>query len=188
MTDRPHMDERVDEALSPVGRRRRDAMLIEAQREMARLHRGRRRRRIAARWTAAIGLALAGTWFIHHALRNADPVSTVATGDHEAPPLTQSTRDRDGMPSNADDAIEPASNVRMIASTPVRRSVIVRTDAAVLDRAVMPGQSDIRTEWLDDNTLLDLLASLGRPSGLIRIGDEVQLTADVADRPGESRF
>lgn len=62
----------------------------------------------------------------------------------------------------------------------------IGTDPALLARAEAPS-TPIRSEWLDDEALLTLLASIGRPAGLVRSGGMAWLTADVTDRlPGQS--
>jgi hypothetical protein len=39
----------------------------------------------------------------------------------------------------------------------------------------------LRTEVIDDDALLDELAAIGRPTGLIRAAGSVRLTARIAD-------
>ena len=66
---------------------------------------------------------------------------------------------------------------------PVVDLIIVHTDPTVLARYTPRPQS--RTERLNDDALLAHLASINRPTGLIRMGGEVRLTANVVDPPRE---
>jgi hypothetical protein len=72
------------------------------------------------------------------------------------------------------------------ADTPAVDVRIVRTDPAVLDRYVAePGS---RAIIIDDEALLNELALIGQPAGLIRMGNRIWLTADVVggeDEDGE---
>jgi len=63
----------------------------------------------------------------------------------------------------------------------------VRTDPSALVAASTPTHpSTTVIEILDDRRLLDYLASVGRPTGLIRTRDRVRLTRDVTDPLPES--
>lgn len=65
--------------------------------------------------------------------------------------------------------------------TEPRHSIItiVRTDPNILERYALPPTSKIET--ISDEILLNSLASLGRPTGLIRYDGRVRLTNDVTD-------
>jgi len=88
----------------------------------------------------------------------------------------------------------PAPDSRMVVEKPEPAPgvsiEIVRTDPSVLQRFAARPTS--RTVLLDDEALLDELAAMDRPAGLIRSGGRVWLTADVVDarldraRPPES--
>ena len=71
---------------------------------------------------------------------------------------------------------------RIVAEAAPRSTVeIIRTDPGVLDRyAARPAT---RVRIIDDDELLAELAAMNRPAGLIRMGGEVRLTADVVDPP-----
>lgn len=61
----------------------------------------------------------------------------------------------------------------------------VRDDASVLQRyGVTPAPLPAEI-WVGDRQLVELLASAGRPTGLIRAPGRVVLTADVVDELGE---
>lgn len=64
----------------------------------------------------------------------------------------------------------------------LRHSIItiVRTDPNILERYALPPTSKIET--ISDEILLNSLASLGRPTGLIRYDGRVRLTKDVTDK------
>ena len=87
-------------------------------------------------------------------------------------------------------AREPATDsppmVKAPEPAPKTSIVFVRTDPSVLQRFAARPTS--RTVLLDDEALLDELAAMNRPAGLIRVGDRVWLTADVVDaRPDRAR-
>jgi len=142
------------EGLSPAGAARRDTMLRLLQGEVVR--RGRRRRFARVAIAAAIPAiaAAAGIW--------AYRAGTVPPG---APPA-EVVRPAPEVPAPAapPEPVEPASR-------PLRIEV-VRDDPTVVDRA-----------RIGDGELLALLASAGRPSGLIRAGGVVIVT----DTPSRSR-
>ena len=79
----------------------------------------------------------------------------------------------------------PATHLPRVAETPKPAAdasiEIVRTDPSVLQR--FAARTTSRAILLDDEALLDELAAMGRPAGLIRSGDRVWLTADVIDQP-----
>jgi hypothetical protein len=60
---------------------------------------------------------------------------------------------------------------------PAARITIVHTDRTVLSRYAAAPPSRVRL--LDDEALLDDLAAIGRPAGLIRSGGRAWLTANV---------
>lgn len=63
----------------------------------------------------------------------------------------------------------------------------VRTDPGALVAASTPMHpSTTAIEILDDRRLLDLLASIGRPAGLVRSGGRTWLTREVTDPLPES--
>jgi len=87
-------------------------------------------------------------------------------------------------------ARRPSADTPILADAPTPASKIsieiVRTDPSILDRFAARPTS--RAVLLDDEALLDELAAMGRPTGLIRVGDRVWLTADVVDaRPDRAR-
>lgn len=66
-------------------------------------------------------------------------------------------------------------------ATESRHSIItiVRTDPDILERYVM--RPSFKIETISDETLLASLASIGRPTGLIRYDGRVMLAKDVTD-------
>ena len=89
-----------------------------------------------------------------------------------APPVVL----EDGGGSSLDALREPSPEI-----FEPRHSVItiVRTDPNILERYV--SRSSSMVEQLSDETLLAMLASLGRPTGLIRYDGRVRLTTNVTD-------
>ncbi len=69
---------------------------------------------------------------------------------------------------------------------PVRRNMdleVVETHAGILERYVVTSPPVSPESFLDDDSLLALLAAANRPTGLIRIGQQVFLTAGVTGEP-----
>lgn len=150
--------------LTKSGRERRDAMLSELTQAMERVQARRARRRRAAT-TAMVILLSAGV------------VYTIADSDRAL--------DRNGEQSRhdvaANDTRANSQDSEPIAA-PARDSSIriVRTDRTVLDRyRANPTRSHVQT--LSDDELLDTLARLDRPVGLIRMEGRTMLTGLVAD-------
>lgn len=69
---------------------------------------------------------------------------------------------------------------RRPAAPPVSAIVRVATDPGVLTR-LAPTSGGVTVERVSDDVLLRTLSAIGRPVGLVREGDRVALTADVAD-------
>jgi hypothetical protein len=166
-----------NEPLTPIGERRRQAMLTELTGYMERVHHGRRLRRRGA--ALAVLLALSAVIAVAAMSgRNGPPPKTIAgdlpTGTH---------------PAEITIPDEPASLINV---------AIVKSDPAIVDkyRATVTTYTNIRVERLDDETLLSELAAMGRPAGLISMEGKTYLTADVSDEalrdqqlnqaPGES--
>jgi len=143
---------------TPTGRRKQE-MLAGLLTE---LESGRRRRTARRRATGALAaVALVATGVI---------VATLVAPTPVAPPPIAAT----GAPS-IDIAI-----VRTDASAVA--SMVVRTDPEALARATAPDpRSTVLVQRIGDDELLAVLASAGRPTGLIRTGDRVILTEDVVE-------
>ncbi len=159
--------------LTPDGRARRDAMRA----DLARLVDRRRRRRLAGRTmvgvTAILLLAVGAVWMI--------PAAQVTPPDVvvDATPATPSRIIRVATDGVVVD--------RLRASTGGALARLRVTDApGALDRwRADPGPS--RIVYLSDDGLVDMLARLDRPAGIIRSGGEVHLTAAVVDPPPPDR-
>jgi hypothetical protein len=149
----PHTDDPITRALSPEGVERRDAMLASLMADMRRVHARRRARRLTV-FAAAPALLMAIALFA--ALRMLTPAPT---------PLT--TGRVDGA---ADAPTVPATSER-----PAATIEFVRTS----DGNQQSGAASIIL--IDDDQLLDTLASINRPTGLVRAGGRVWLTSAVAD-------
>ena len=133
------------------------ALLREVEARRTRRERGRR-------WAGAAALLLVAPAAMFTAMRSATPLGIG--------PQTFIAR----KPS------EPANAIQFIRTTAGQlASWSVRTDPAALARSEAR-LAPIQPEWLDDDALLRLLASIGRPTGIVRTGGRVWLTADVADR------
>lgn len=86
----------------------------------------------------------------------------------------------------AQTASAPAIAVESVLTTngPLE-SWSVRTDPTFLGLAEARS-APIQPEWLDDDALLTLLASIGRPTGIVRTRGRAWLTPDVTDPiPGQ---
>lgn len=154
--DSQHSDMQDMETDNPRQRIRDD--LITAMR--AHHHRRRFRRRSLA---TVILVICAGT------------LAYFTFGRDNVTPAPQFVRDVEG--GSALDAHREASPEKTVP----RRSIItiVRTDPNILERYVSHTPS--KFESMSDETLLASLASLGRPTGLIRYDGRVRLTANVTD-------
>ena len=148
------MSDQQTDLLSPAGQDRREAMLDELVEAMERRHSRRRTRRRAL--TAGTGV------FVLFALLWLALPGLLAPGD------------KPQVKDQLDDARIPDP------ITPPRCTVaIVPTDPGILKRyRAEPTGAVVR---MDDGLLLQTLASINRPAGLIRMGDRVLLSAPVTD-------
>lgn len=112
---------------------------------------------LAAMVTIALGVTLMARWSI----APPTPSAPIAI----APPLPAA-----------------APTIETIRTSPAALAAwSIATDSTVLARATTP-TAPTNLERLDDEQLLDLLASIGRPAGIVRSGGKTWLTADVAYR------
>jgi hypothetical protein len=149
--------------LSDTGRERRDRMLDELLGEVQRVHRGRRVRRraaIIAIPAILIAVTIAWQWL---------PLSHV--GEADSNPVARVPPENPG--SRSDPAIVPPS-VAVVS--------VVRTSENVLDR--YRASSRPHAHALTDDELLETLAALDRPTGIVRAGERVWLTRPVSDDSG----
>lgn len=63
---------------------------------------------------------------------------------------------------------------------------VVHTDPSVIDRYAYSA-SDSTVTWIDDQQLLQELAALGRPAGIVRMNGRAWLTMDVTDDVQDER-
>ncbi len=155
------MNSTPEERLSAAGEKRRDAMLGELVQVVDRTHRNRQTRRALV--AAASGVALIGIAV------NLIPVPPGDAGTSDRMVLT--------MPSPSPDL--PPTVTPPAATTPACITQRVQTDPAILDRYRAAPLRLIKR--IDDRTLLETLASINRPAGIIRYGDRVALTHPVDD-------
>jgi len=152
----PHDRSGANATLSESGRRRRDAMLTGLQDEVVRSARRRRRRRRLGAGAAALGLLVAGGVII----------ATLSP------------------PPAADNGVRSGAEGR--SARPERARIVVRrvqTDAGIASRVRAAGVASVPVHSVSDAVLLETLAELGRPAGLVRTPERVWLTADVTDEP-----
>lgn len=148
--------------LSPEGQSRRDAMLSDMLRLVNVTRARRRRRRQAA--SAATMLVLA--------------IALIRVGQY-AGPIDRHAENRDAGGRGPAHAMSTGVLVERVADSGVHLTERIRDDATIVERF----QSDTprRIIWLDDEGLLAELASMRRPSGLVRYGGQIRLTAAVTD-------
>ncbi len=152
------MSDRNCEPLSSAGVARREAMLDELNKVMERTHRNRRAlRRIAATGGSACLMLLL--------IRLAFPGTSNPT---DTPRIVE---DATGAPG----VVEPVESAQRRGCV----TVIVQTDESILERYRAKPTS--RTVLMDDRMLVQTLASIDRPAGVIRFGDTIRLTGPVTD-------
>lgn len=146
-------DTRVDIELTPVGQRRREAMLEELIRTMRTVHRRRWiRRGLAFASLPALALgAVAALWLARNEVK---PSAPLLVHQNDAPKVASPRRS--------------ASTIVRVQSDP---SLLERYRAASRHHAIV----------LDDDSLLAALDALNRPAGIIRTASGAWLTRPVAD-------
>ncbi|MCP4250445.1 MAG: hypothetical protein GY778_25665 [bacterium] len=150
------MNEPLDESLSPEGNARREAMVGPLVEVMRHTHRSRRRRRrvLAGGGTLAVLFVV---------LKLTLPGGMTPQNDRQV-------ADNTGNVNSGADAV---SNPRACVTE------IIQTDETVRERfRAAPVR---RVAMITDRMLVDDLFAVGRPAGLIRMGNEVRLTAPVTD-------
>jgi hypothetical protein len=149
--------ERHDQ-LSELGRARRDAMLGELVGVMQQHHRQRKLRRSVAAIGATVLLVACGLYYAASANSNM-----------------------------------PAAPARIVQHEPVEETAPLPSPAVVVRIARVETQPGIAERYraeasnivvaIDDTELLETLQRYDRPTGLVRMGGEVFLTASVVDQP-----
>ncbi|MCK4872116.1 MAG: hypothetical protein KAS72_05280 [Phycisphaerales bacterium] len=151
------MNNTLDEnQLTPAGQRRRNAMLDGLMDDMRSVHRVRRARRCAT----AVSLAAVCCFAV---IAVATRTTTTPTTPTTSGPIATDTPDP--TPSMTRDAR------------------IVRTNPSIMERYAVRNHrlTSITVEHLSDEALLDALAAMGRPAGIIRMEGKTTLSADVTD-------
>jgi hypothetical protein len=150
------MSEPEAERLSPAGQARREAMLDELLEVVKRTQRARRLRRRATVIGGCAGLVL---------------LFVVFTWPGAPGPAPQVANLSTGQPTD----------VRLVEAPrpPACITSVVETDVSVLARYRAVPQPVVAR--MDDRMLVQTLASIGRPAGLIRFGDDVRLSRPVTD-------
>lgn len=178
------MTESANEALSRAGEMRREAMLDDLLDVMARTQRARRTRRRTIAATATICVSVLAVWVVgpFSGVDSNERVSPIAdNGLGRDPTTTKFAPAPHAIGTNL--AGDPGHLQRRVAPpAPVNRAVVirtVRTDPSIVER--YRATSVDRAVRLDDEALIDTLASIHRPAGLIRFGDRVALSAPVTD-------
>ncbi len=154
-----HPDSASGMALSPHGAVRRERMLGELTRDMRQVHQVRRRRRNVAIVAAPLLLTIV----VGLLLRNLG---------------TSPNHPGSGPIVKGPDLLAPAPPIELVS--PAAVITIVRTTAPTPDQLIARSDGAI-VQALSDSELLDTLAALHRPAGLVRAGDRTWLTRSVAD-------
>ena len=151
-----------DEPLSSAAQARREAILTLAIEAMtSHRRRLRRRRRITAGGAGVLALLCAALI----AVRLANPSHRSASAPQKIAGIEAPADHPDPTTDIAHD-----SNFR-----------IVRTDSSATDRYIVRTPKPI--EHLSDDELVQLLAVINRPAGVIHVDGRVQLTARIVDDP-----
>ena len=170
MNDAPRDD------LSAMGQSRREDMLGELVESMDTLH---RRRRIRRRVGTGVGFGIAALALVVFAGPSIFRSEPVRVADIQPDLIVEpGGRDLNGSPG------------RMVIEIIQTRPEIVaqyapRLSAPIHVQHVSPGLTS-SVEVIGDQRLLQMLAQMGRPAGLVRADDKVWLTAPVTDAELES--
>ena len=172
-------DPTITEPLSAHGRYRRENMLAELDREMAK---HRRRRRIAQRATLAslIILPLIATAMLLNHNGTTGPIGespepvVASTETHEELITTNS------LPTNATASftIDRYSSERSLQHSKI---VLTSTSSTVEQWMAAGTSAGSMIEVIDDDELLRTLNAINRPTGLIRTAERTWLTRPVTD-------
>lgn len=168
-----HSQEQEHEQLSEQGLARREALLSTLQERVVVEGRRRRRRRAAGR-IAVGGVGLAAIAIVVGILMNQPSGSRsagprIASGPVESPGVPSSEGGRDFADADADVAADGPLIAR------------VETDASVVDRFRVDRRARVSEFAISDEALLDSLAAMGRPAGMVKSEGRVWLTASVTD-------
>lgn len=159
------MSEPNSARLSPEGQARREAMLDELVGVLKHTHTVRRRRKriVTAGACACLALLVA---------------RLIVPDGLDKPEHTRIMADKaDPVPAVA--PRPPAAETGMSARPRVCVAKAVSTDPKILDR--YRAEPTGRIARMNDRMLVNALASINRPAGLIRFGSRARLTAPVSD-------
>ncbi len=169
------MNERHPESLSEEGLRRREAMLGTLLSEIDSTQAARRKRRRVSSTLALIIVVVVAARFtlplVERTVERGQPIVELRP-DNASEPLPIG-RDRAG-------AVAPRVVVTVVRGAHTTRVLFVDSDPTIVARYAPRLPVGI-IRILDDRALLDTLASIDRPAGLIRMGDQVRLTRPVSD-------
>lgn len=165
------MTSNPDNHLSPLGHQRRAEMLDHLICEMRSLHRRRRnRRRIAAVALPMLAIAVTSVMWQGSSMfqqQQSKQSPRVAHHDSSPAPLEMSA-----TPSHPATPAQPAPHLYVTFAP-------IQTDPDIVQRYRATPPSIV--EIIDDATLAETLAEIGRAAGVIRVADRVWLTQDVTD-------
>lgn len=170
------MMEQDKHALSPEGRQRREAMLDELLDHVDRRRTTRiTRRRVA--WIVSVlvvgVLCVRMAWWPDGGANGSRDRIVDATGGDAAQGVNGS--DGGGL-----EAVEPGSLAQVVTRRQPRDVIFVESDPAVLER-YRTQEAPGLVRRVDDLGLIESLAAINRPAGLIRIGDKVRPSRPVSD-------
>lgn len=160
------MTERFD-GLSHDARRRAEAMLPSLTGELRRSVRRRAARKRAA--TAAFAFALLATGVL------------VATLSVRSTPLAAPSPEGTVVVAPPPEAAPSLIEIVRTNDAPMIEVIRGAPDGAALASVYATTRVDLASILVNDTELLDLLDSIGRPTGLVRAGGRVWLTAAVTD-------
>jgi hypothetical protein len=139
----------------------KERILVELQHAMQQHHVRKRRRRRLTAMTMLLAVVTSVLWFM------LQPHST-PTPQYAAPEPTPSTM--------------PDSQFAGQTSTTRTTIVTVQTDPTIVQRFAA-STTTTTMQRIDDEQLLATLSDLGRPTGLVRVGETVWLTSPDLDHP-----
>ncbi len=150
--------------LTSAGIERRAEMRAALLDAFATLHRARRRRRRASAGLALLALFGATAWLAAHLTNPPAPDAAVTRADPQTPPMLVEVVDGPVPPAIVEFALVAAAEGSLV-------------------RTIDPGPSIV--EVISDDQLVQTLAEMNRPAGLIAVGGRVRLTSPVTDGVGE---
>ncbi len=166
------MTSNPDNHLSPLGHQRRAEMLDHLLCEMRLLHRRRRnRRRIAAVALPMLAITMTSVMWQGSSmfLRQQQPKQSPHAAHHDS---SSAAPEMSATPAHPATPSQPAPHLYITFTS-------IQTDPDIVARYRATPSSIV--EIIDDATLAETLAEIGRAAGVIRVADRVWLTQDVTD-------